>query len=240
MLQNLVGIYHLLGEIPSYPQEFPYHPSTKYPEYPFSAISKHNSVYQGIRELLHLLNLDNKNFNTPVWNPLGEFISPGDRVVIKPNFVIDSRDRQEGIDPLITHPSVIRAVVDYVIIALNGRGEVIICDTPQNNCNGRKLRKELHIDSILNFFHTQLSNTEIKFFFYDLRKEEVRYKYNICWERVSLPGDPLGYILGNLHNRSEMQGINPQKLYGADYDRQEIIMAHREGNHIYNLSKTVL
>src|SRR5436853_340924 len=41
-----------------------------------------------VRESLHLLRLDEANYGTAAWNPLGELISPGNRVLIKPNFVL--------------------------------------------------------------------------------------------------------------------------------------------------------
>jgi len=35
-----------------------------------------------------------------------------------------------SLDPLVTHGSVVRAVLDYVIKALAGRGSIIIGDSP--------------------------------------------------------------------------------------------------------------
>src|ERR687883_7071 len=43
--------------------------------------------------------------------PFGRVIAPGARVLIKPNFVLHANQGSGGIEPLITHPSLVRAVV---------------------------------------------------------------------------------------------------------------------------------
>src|SRR5512143_619747 len=71
-----------------YPEEPPFHPSERYPEYPFEAISdRPNHAYAMVRELFRTMGLDRERFGTPSWNPLGELIKPGQRVVLKPNLV---------------------------------------------------------------------------------------------------------------------------------------------------------
>ena len=50
------------------------------------------------------------------WNddqrgPLGRVITQGAQVLIKPNFVLHANQGSGGIEPLITHPSLVRAVV---------------------------------------------------------------------------------------------------------------------------------
>src|SRR5690242_3511373 len=73
-----------------YPTRAPFHPSCRYPEYPFAEIaaSERNSAYESVRESLHLLRLDEEHFGTAEWNPLRGTVKPGDRVVVKPNFVM--------------------------------------------------------------------------------------------------------------------------------------------------------
>ena len=97
-----------------------FRPDTKWPEYPFADISqKENEVYSAVREALHLLKLDEKHYGTPEWDPLGEIIKPGDRVLLKPNLVMDvNGNRNGGTECLYTQPAVVAAVIDYVWIAL--------------------------------------------------------------------------------------------------------------------------
>lgn len=76
---------------PYYPN-YPYSPHTVYPEFKHvsqNISSDYNPVYEGIRNLLYFLGLDEKNFGKEEWNPFHEFINCGDTVVIKPNWVMD-------------------------------------------------------------------------------------------------------------------------------------------------------
>ena len=112
----------------SYPTLPPYSPEQAGPEYPFSAATlarSPNSAYAGVREALSLLGLDREHAGTRGWNPLRDIVRPGDMVVLKPNFVREFRETQPGhADCVTTHGSVIRAVLDYVFIALGGTGRI--------------------------------------------------------------------------------------------------------------------
>ncbi|OUO79404.1 hypothetical protein B5F53_07930 [Blautia sp. An249] len=68
------------------------------------------------------------------WDPLGEIVHPGDTVLIKPNLVIH-KNLSGGVNCLTTHPSIIRAVLDYVLIALKNKGCVILRDVPVQSCD---------------------------------------------------------------------------------------------------------
>ncbi|HEY7954177.1 MAG TPA: hypothetical protein VII38_02755, partial [Polyangia bacterium] len=46
-----------------------------------------NPVYEMVEATLRGLGYDAGRAGTPEWNPLGALITPGDRVLIKPNFV---------------------------------------------------------------------------------------------------------------------------------------------------------
>ena len=115
-----------------YPAAPPFHPGTAYPEYALKNVGGENLVYDGVRNLLHSLGLDAARYGTPEWNPLGELIRPGDKVVLKPNLIGHAHryDRSQW-EQVITHGSIVRAVTDYVLLALKGKGEVWIADGPQ-------------------------------------------------------------------------------------------------------------
>ena len=105
-----------------YPEaETYFNPSEKYPEYPWGDgnISKsENRVYKMVRNVLYKLGLDEKNFGSKDWNPLGEIIKKGDCVLIKPNMVVNNHPLGGDLNSVVTNPSVVRAVADYVYIAL--------------------------------------------------------------------------------------------------------------------------
>src|SRR5882724_12448592 len=63
----------------------------------------------------------------------GQVIEKGAHVVIKPNFVMHRNQGPWGIDPLITHPSVVRATVEAALQA--NPSEVIVGDAPLQSCD---------------------------------------------------------------------------------------------------------
>src|SRR6185436_16993519 len=119
-----------------YPKFAPFDPSERYPEIPASAtlVLTPNLVYRAVRESFRLLGLDAERFGTPQWNPLGDLVKPGARVLLKPTLVRHENHGPGGTDCLVTHGSVVRAVLDYVLLALNGSGEVWIGDSPVQSC----------------------------------------------------------------------------------------------------------
>lgn len=138
--------------------EWFFSPSHPYPEYPYKDIAKEdNIVYSMVREGFISLGLDKKNYGTPFWNPLGDIIQPGQSVLIKPNWVIhENREPQyRDMNCLVTHPSIIRAVLDYVCIALKGTGKITIADAPVQLCNLQELHTKLHYNKIWEFYKTK-------------------------------------------------------------------------------------
>src|SRR5262245_34439127 len=65
--------------------------------------------------------------------PLGDLIPPGARVLIKPNWVLDHNQGNGGMDPMITHQSVVKAVVKAALQA--DAAEVVVGDAPIQTCD---------------------------------------------------------------------------------------------------------
>ena len=118
-----------------YPETAPFHPSETYPEWDgeISTARETNSVYKLVRHCIKNLGLDAEHADTAEWNPFGDFISPGDKVLIKPNLVLHFNGSGADIRAVTTHASVIRPVLDYVVLALKGTGSIIVGDAPQAN-----------------------------------------------------------------------------------------------------------
>jgi len=242
IISNLkVSIYHELGVI--YPETPPYNPYIAYPEYFLNNVSvKENNVYNAVRNTLFLLGLDKDNFDTPQWNPFKDIVKPTNTVVIKPNFVLSKHNKGGNLFSIITHPSIIRAVVDYAYIALAGKGKIIIADAPQMDCNFKELLKITNLETIKEIYKKEL-NFDIEI--YDLRnfwldkKGNSKNIYSI--NRHKLPGDPLGGVLVNLGKQSLFYGVrNYKKFYGADFNREETIKHHHNDIQEYLISKTIL
>ena len=99
-----------------------------------------------VRDLFQVWGLDASRFGSNEWNPLGTFISPGSKVVLKPNWVFHWNKSGSGMDCLVTHSSVIEAVLEYV--ALARPGSVVVGDSPVQSCDFEALRKSCGVDQI--------------------------------------------------------------------------------------------
>jgi uncharacterized protein (DUF362 family) len=235
--QSTVGVIRVAQA--QYPKEAPYHPAVIYPEYPFPGYhsSEPNLVYDGVRELLHTLELDAEHWNKPDWNPLGELIKPGMTIVIKPNFVLSRHFDGKDVYAIITHPAVLRAISDYCWIALKGSGKIIIADAPQYNCNFGELIDITRLDVVCDFYR-RFAGAVVDLL--DLRNywSKTRH-FPSCI--LSLPGDPKGSLIINLGKESALYNFpNVSKLYGAVFHRQETIKHHSGEKQEYEISNTIL
>ena len=222
-----------------YPDKAPFHPSERFPEYPFDDLSEEpNDVYTAVRNSLIMLKLDEEHLHTKQWNPLGEIITPGDRVVIKPNFVMDRHVSGGDYNCVVTHGSVIRAVVDYVLIALKDKGLVTIADAPMIDNDFESIIKRTGVDEVARYLSRCGANIRL----YDLRIENVELRDGLILRRFKLSGDPAGYVPIDLGRDSEFDEVAPlyKKYRGSDYDSEETFRHHNDKVNEYLLSKTVL
>lgn len=141
-------------------------PSERYPEYAYSEISEEdNGVYRLVRAGFFALGYDGAHYGQPDWNPLGELIRPGMTVLVKPNWVLHKNDDpSHDMDCVVTHPSVIRAVLDYVLIALKGSGRIIVGDAPIQICHFDALHKTMGYDRLWAYYQEKGVSLEIKDF----------------------------------------------------------------------------
>src|SRR6478672_11746382 len=69
--------------------------------------------------------------------PFGALVQPGARVLIKPNWVLHQNQGDGGMEPMITHHSIIEAVVEAVLQA--DPAAVVVGDAPIQTCDFAKL-----------------------------------------------------------------------------------------------------
>ena len=157
----------------SYPDEkHAFAPSTKYPEYPWDDIAdEENIVYDMVRSALRGYGLDRENYGTSKWNPLGQIVKKGDTVLVKPNWVMHYNENSSGgLDCLFTHTSITRAMVDYVAIALEGTGKIVLADSPMPDCNFAVFQNKAGINTLKESFGKRGLQVEIA----DLRGDVVK------------------------------------------------------------------
>jgi uncharacterized protein (DUF362 family) len=169
-----------------------------------------------------------------------DYIRPGDRVVLKPNWVKEHDERQPGPDAwthVVTHPTVIEAVVRWVAEKLAGRGSITICDAPQTDSSFTALRTYCGLDDVLARCRAEFPGPTIDLL--DLRPEEWRAVDGVVVGKTKLLGDPLGSTHIHLNAASEFVGYHGQgRLYGASYDMAETNDRHAGDRHEYLLCRT--
>jgi len=217
-----------------------YNPQTIYPEYPWpqDICSANNDVYDAVRETLSGLRLDRCNYGKQNWNPLGDIISQGDTVLIKPNWVSHKNNNPEAdLSCLVTHSSIVRSILDYCIIALNGSGKIILGDAPIQGADLNKLLKANHINEIVEFYKDKGIIIEVC----DFRMFQACGKNGVWHQRVKI-NDADETIAVDLGVNSEFCAVeNARRDYHVmDYDSDKTGKYHQAGRHIYSINKHVL
>jgi uncharacterized protein (DUF362 family) len=222
---------------PDYPERPPFHPGVRYPEYKGELGQEENHVYESVRESLHLLGMDAVHYGSPEWNPLGEIVRPGNRVVLKPNLISQGHAlRPDEWMQVITHGSVVRAVIDYVLLALKGEGVISIIDGPQYDSDWDEIMTRTGLDEVARHC-SRVSGVEIKLI--DLRDYRQEVRDEVICNRVTLPSDPLGGVEINLGGDSALANHGGSgRYFGSDYDQGETNRHHSGGRHEYRISRT--
>ena len=225
--------------------EFPYAPVENYPELKIRELNKENNLYPKLRELFFSLGLDKENFGTKEWNPFRDLIKPGQTALIKPNWVRDYNPIDENIDSLITHTSIIRVVLDYLIIAMKGSGIIKIADAPVQDCDFQNLCKINNIQLLID--NIKKTNPEIEFKIIDLRKtilkrSNTKGSFTGKEYQVEADGDPQGYSLIDLRQKSTLTDIDRyfKKYRITCYDHRLLKKHHNPKKHEYFLSNSIL
>jgi uncharacterized protein (DUF362 family) len=225
---------------PGYPGTPPYHPPGPLPEFPHHRdFDATNHAFTAVREALLRLGLDAANAGTPTWNPLGTLVRPGDRVFLKPNMIAHRHRLRDEWEHVITHGSVIRAVVDYVFLALRGEGAIWLGDAPQTDSLWEGLLERQGLAAIRDWYRDRHGfGIEIL----DLRDEHHVDRDGIYVETVRLPGDPRGSVAVDLAHDSMFRELDARgkRYYGAFYDWAETNAHQRTGRHEYAVSRSPL
>jgi uncharacterized protein (DUF362 family) len=221
-----------------YPQRVPFDPPQKYPEVPFEGTDPENEVYFAVRQLFYRLGLDTQNFGKPEWNPLGAMVRPGMTVFIKPNTVVHEHEEKKDVFSVIVHASVLRPVLDYVVIALKSEGRIIVGDSQLIHSHFDKAMKVSGIEGLLDWYRKK---TKIPIECIDLRTHRgVRTYLYGKWGRVPVMQDPRGYQFVDLGDKSCFHGIDPKRLRIAIASHKNMLRHHSEGLHEYQFPKSFL
>lgn len=168
--------------------------------------------------------------------PLGGVIASGARVLVKPNLVMHENQGPWGMDPLVTHASIIRAVTEAALRA--GASEVLVGDAPLQGCD----------------FDQLLSATGLGDWAEELKQREPRFKGIGDFRRTTcvfidgvrvasedqVPEDQ--FVLFDLGGESLLEPIsdNQNSFRVTCYDPRLMAKTHTVGRHRYLVSKNVI
>lgn len=214
-----------------------------------------NPVYEMVEAVFAGLGYDAARAGTPEWNPLGALIAPGDHVLIKPNFVtsknFEEHLRGEKLACSSTHGSVLRPILDYALRACMPGGKITIVDTPVEGCNLEEVVDGLGVRALLQWYASRGQRID----FIDLRHfrvvphlalDNVR-RFGRSWNlgllmRERLPGDPLGYTVVDLAERSWFAEVaqRGERFCFHRSHKHTPVPHHSNGIQEYSIPNTVL
>jgi uncharacterized protein (DUF362 family) len=168
--------------------------------------------------------------------PFGGVVREGDRVVVKPNFVLDRNQGPWGMGPMITHPTIVRAVVRAVLRA--NPTSVLVGDAPIQSCDFAHLMEVTGLGAWAN----ELKKTEHRFLgVQDFRRTTCAYinGQRIATENV-LPEEH--FVLFDLGCESLLEPITtPNEAFRVTcYDPRLMAKTHSPGKHHYLVAKDVI
>ncbi|HRT05766.1 MAG TPA: DUF362 domain-containing protein, partial [Kiritimatiellia bacterium] len=214
----------------------PYPPDEAYPEFPALPVGRTpNPVFALVRGALRDLGLDRQRFGTPAWNPLGELVAPGGKIVVKPNWVLHRNEGAGGMDCMISHPSLLRAILEYVFLARPA--QVVLGDAPLQGCDFEKLQDYGGLRAVIAEFHGRGLPLVVK----DFRRTVMTVTNEI--KRVAEDLRPESdYVLVDLGADSLLEPISKdwKKFRVTVYDPRKMRAHHRPGRHRFLLARDVL
>ncbi len=218
-------------------------PSQNYPEYPFPHIAtRPNLVYDAVRNCLAQANLDQSNYGTPSWNPLRYVIPEGSNVFVLCNFVYHKRPNETVIDffSKCTHGSVLRAVLDYVLLATGEKRMVRFGNAPIQSCDWWKVLEETGAAKVIDFYNAHSRHVVEAC---DLRSYVIKVHLFGGITSIEKKGskDEIEIDLGKDSLLEDLYAskIIP-KFRSLDYDPQLTSSYHDKNKHVYVLNKNIL
>ena len=188
-----------------------------------------------LRELFRTWGLDAAHFGSSQWNPLKAFISPGSKVVLKPNWVAHWNKSGAGMDCLVTHSSVIEAVLEYVTLA--HPESVVLGDSPVQGCDFDALRDSCGIDRIVDRFRGRGMNLIVRDF-----RRTVLPSGELGGAKTEGRGGMDQFVLYDLKNDSLLEplGADARKFRVTMYNPDLMLKTHQPGKHQYLIARDII
>lgn len=154
--------------------------------------------------------------------------SPDRLVVVKPNWIQEAHEYEPDVwECLITHPSLVLAVVRALARRMEGKGTICICDAPHTYASFSAILAYGDLERRLDEIRAQRPTLRVET--QDLRREVWIRKEEVVVKRLKNAEDPHGYVRFNLGRESLFYGHPHEgRYYGADYDTS-VVNSHHHG-----------
>lgn len=225
----------------TYPLEGSFSPSEIFPEFRDLALNPTpNLLYKAVRNCLAQAGLDWQHFGSANWNPLGEYIKPGQKVFVLCNFVYHRRfdETEECFAAKCTHAAVLRPLLDYLLLAVGESGSVHFGNAPVQSCQWSAVLSKTKAQQVLDFYRSINKPIQAQ----DLRLYVAeRSVFGSVGKLEQRDEKDAVYI--DLQKKSLLAQIpNVEKAHFrlSDYDPRRTEAFHDHGSHIYVLNKQLL
>lgn len=214
-------------------------PSERFPEYPFDTISKiENPVYRLVRQVLVDANLDRSHFGSSSWNPLGSYIAPNSRVFILCNFVYHRRSKETPHSFLAKciHGSVLRALIDYVLIATGPQGKIVFGNAPLQSCRWSNVLADTGADRVAEFYVAEGASVRAEDLRLFILQKSLLGKIKNNYSRNG-ESSAISFDLGESSLLAKRKG-SPFRVMNYNPDKTD--RYHSGNSHIYVINRSVL
>lgn len=221
----------------------PFSPSMHYPELQEMdiEIEKHhpNEVYEHVRQLLYRMGYDSENYGKNNWNPMKELVKKGQKVLLKPNLVYHQHPKGEAeVLSMITNASILRPLIDYILLATDGEVEIKIADAP---VQGGDFDEACRISGMLEL-QEYYKNKGVLIELVDMRMvRALRNRMGVASKRIYQRGKDKYYRV-DLKDKSELiEKIDKAKRFEiTDYGIGSVKKHHNAEKNEYFVPKEVL
>lgn len=185
-----------------------------------------------LRSLFVQAGLDLPNYGSKDWNPLRDIVAKDDKVVVKPNWVHHRNGSGQGLDCLITHTSVVEAILHYIIKTQPQC--IVVCDAPVQGCDFDALMVSCGMRETVERFVAKGASLVVK----DLRRT-IRRSEKLSAQTLERCRPREDYILYDLGRDSSLEPITSEEsefrvtMYNPDVLQQR----HAPGKHQYLVAR---
>ena len=216
-------------------------PDEAFPEYAFEHLSStENPVYRAVRRCFSQAGLDKDHFGQPGWNPLGDFIAPGSRVFILCNFANERRHNERLIDfqSRCTHGSVLRPIIDYVLLAVGKTGSVSFGNAPTQFADWSAVQNDTGANAVHEFYESRgipVTARDLRLF---VTVQTVLGAIRQVERRDESDGVAVRLDSDSLF--SELDRQSAQRYRIMNYNPKRTDRFHCQGSHTYIVNRHIL